>query len=981
VSHRTGTVQTVIPALTIGPDSGAPATSPNTWAVDFAHTPAPPPGGTKLLILHFQNVNLPGTNRLEVDLGYGTDVFRAADGSAFWTRPVNIYKLAGGLVPIRYITTGAAAGSVQLDRYARGESLPATASFHNSITNSDPFLKNPHYDEPKYDDFWICSGSGTENWENVACVTDPADVRARVARSVGMIVSPEGNELSTCTVTLVDADTVISAGHCHTPAEALASSVTFDYRLECNGDRPGGYDARFYKVVEVIAHRHDGVAGAPDYSLLRLAEAPAGIPAIQLRHDVPAAGEPIFGVHHPNGAPKKLSAPHPGFVNVASSNAGAVNVPKSFHVAGGTSGSGLFDTAGRIVGVCSTGDPCGRTGPAFPVGYYPTASIAGLIAPTPPPPVTRDVMVVFDRSGSMSELDGVGRVKIEAARDAVSLFVQLVRSSVGNRAGLVSFSSTAGADFPLQSVDDPHKLSLIGAAPFSAGLVGGLAPGGSTSIGEGLEAARLQFPAPGANPRSILLLTDGMQNTPRWIADVEGALGAIDLQVIGFGTDANLDGPLLAALAAGHNGIYTRAESGLALEKFFAQAFGNIFENGLLSDPELDLPANQSGPKIEFRVCGEDAITAVIGWNDPDADLFARVTTPGGNIITVASPGVQQHAGRTWRFIRIPLPQAGERNGVWTVNAQRPGGGGEFPPPTPPVRYFVDVVPTGGPRLHSVTERRHYYTGDFVNPLVSLRYDDGSWPEEATAWLTVTRPSASIGCVLAREGLRAPTTVDGDTIPARQATIAALQQAAGGPLVPETTHTITLTDDPAGTRGAFEPAGVFGAALPEFLTTEGTYQLRYHAEYGGPECTAQRELLSSLHVDVGIDPDHTALVVARTGTGPGGTHAGTITFKPEDRFGNCFGPGRPADIAVDGAPGTTVTGPPVDNSDGSYTVPVTWNPGLGEPGIVVGQPGRPPVTVLPAGATQCRRWRLLSCLLLLLVLALLLVLVLVLLFA
>jgi von Willebrand factor type A domain/Trypsin-like peptidase domain len=980
MSHRTGTVQTVSPELTIGPDSGGPATSPGTWAVDFAHTPAPPPGGTKLLILHFQNVNLPAANRLEVDLGYGTDVFTSIDGPAFWTRPVNIYKLAGGLVPIRYITAGSASGSVQLDRYGRGESLPATLALHNSVTNSDPFLKDPHYTEPKYDDFWICSGSDTENWENGACVTGPSDVRARVALSVGMIVSPEGTELSTCTVTLVDSDKVISAGHCHTPAEALASSVTFDYLLECDGDRPGGYDARFYKVVEVLEHRYDGGPGNPDYSLLRLAEGPAGIPAIQLRHDIPAAGEQVFGVHHPNGAPKKLSVPHPGFATVLSSNAGAVNVPSTFHVAGGTSGSGLFDTAGRIVGVCSTGDPCGRTGPAFPVGYYPTASIASLIAPTPPPPVTRDVMVVFDRSGSMSQLDQVGRVKIEAARDAVSLFVQLVKSSVGNRAGLISFSSTAKVDFALQPVDDPHKQTLIGAAPFSGGIVGGLASGGSTSIGEGLDKARLQFPGPGANPRSILLLTDGMQNTPRWIGDVEGALGGIDVQVIGFGTDANLDSALLASLAAAHNGVYTRAESGLALEKFFAQAFGSIFENGLLSDPEHDLPANESGPAFDFTVCGEDMITVVVGWNDPDADLFPRVRSPGGNVITTASPGVQQHAGHTWRFMRIPLPQAGERDGTWTVSAQRPGGGGEFPPPAPPLRYFIDVIPTGGPLLRSVTERRRYYTGDFVNPLVSLRYDDGGWPEDASARLTITRPTASIGCLLAREGLRPPTTSDGDTIPAWQATVAALQQAAGGPLIPDTTHTITLSDDPAGNRGAFEPAGVFGAALAEFLTTEGNYQLHYHAEYGGPGCVAQRELLTTLHVDVGIDPAHTPLVAQHTGSGAGGARTGTITFTPKDRFGNCLGPGRPTDFTVDGAPGTAVTGPPVDNGDGSYTVPGSWGPGVEAPGLVIGQPGRPPVTAWPPGTVQCRRWRLLSYLLALLVLALLVALVLILLF-
>ena len=97
MSHITGIIQTLGAPLTIGPGSGSPPTSPNVWAIDFAHTPAP--GGTKLLILHFRNVTLPGANRLEVDLGYDIDVFTSADGGEFWTRPVNVHAFAVGQRP------------------------------------------------------------------------------------------------------------------------------------------------------------------------------------------------------------------------------------------------------------------------------------------------------------------------------------------------------------------------------------------------------------------------------------------------------------------------------------------------------------------------------------------------------------------------------------------------------------------------------------------------------------------------------------------------------------------------------------------------------------------------------------------------------------------------------------------------------------------------------------------------------------------
>src|SRR5207302_5170879 len=112
---------------------------------------------------------------------------------------------------------------------------------------------------------------------------------------------------------------------------------------------------RFYKVKAVLAHKNTNASF--DYSLLQLKEAPAGIPSVQMRHDIPAPPEQVFGVHHPNGAVKKLSLPHEsGFSavkgNSSSWGSGAViTVPSNFHVSGGSSGSGIFDSAGRIAGV------------------------------------------------------------------------------------------------------------------------------------------------------------------------------------------------------------------------------------------------------------------------------------------------------------------------------------------------------------------------------------------------------------------------------------------------------------------------------------------------------------------------------------------------------------------------------------------------------------------------------------------------------
>ncbi|NHZ91905.1 VWA domain-containing protein [Massilia sp. CCM 8733] len=937
MSHITGTIQVLGAPLVVGPGLTV-----------FNPPASPQPGGTKLLMLHFQNLAFAPGDRLQVNLGYDVDTFTAADGPAFWTRPINVYAFPAG-VQITYIAAGAPTGSVQLDQYGRGERHIGEAPVHISFSNSDPFYQGPSYEEPDYDPFWYCSEP--PNWENASCATPPADVRARVARSAGMIVSVHGAHLSTCSVTLVDGDKIITAGHCHTPAEALSSSVTFDYRTECGGARPPGYNPRFYKVKAVLAHRWDG---SDDYSLLQLAEAPPGVPSLQMRHDLPLPSEQVFGVHHPNGAVKKLSLPHAqGFAGVEGSGAFAITVPTTFDVTGGSSGSGLFDLAGRITGVLSKGDPChgGR------LGYFPSATILQRIVPTPPPPITRDVMLVFDRSGSMALDDGSGRAKIESARDALSLFVQLVRSGTGNRLGLVSFSSAASApvDFALAPVTDAAKNALVGPPPYIGGRLPTLTPGGNTSIGAGLDAARAQLAAaPGANPRAILLMTDGLQNTAPSIASIEPALAGITVHAIGFGAESSLDGTLLSAVATAHDGLYTRAGGALALEKFYATAFGNIFETGILLDPEFDLgAAQQAGTPVPFRVCGEDAITAIAGWDNSGATLQVEVTTPSGAVLTAAVPGVAGESGRTWAFLRIALPIGGERDGLWHINVVRPRA---IPIPLarqgwPALRYFVNVIPSGGARMSRTREPVWQYTGDEINPMVLVRHEDGGWPRNMQARLTVTRPDTGVGNLLSETGLGAPGNVGGDLIPPRHATLQALEKARGRPVVGYVQTELALSGDSFNTRGSFEETATVGRRLADFLTVEGNYTFHARATYGD-ECTGMRELTWSVHVEIGIDGGQTDATITDLPPRPDGGACYRMRFTPRDKYGNRLGPGRADGFSVEAQPGSTPMGAVLDAGDGSYQVDVCTEPGsLEPPRIGLAQPGRPAAVVAPAGFT------------------------------
>jgi hypothetical protein len=962
MSHVTGTVQPASPVIKIGPDFG-PATGPgNTWTLNFNPPPSPAPGGTKLLILHFTGASLPANNRLEVDLGYDTDVFTSADGTDFWTRPISVYAV--GSATIRYITNGAGTGGVRLDQYGRGE-RHAGIQDPTALSNCDPFQGDASYIEPKYDPFWFCTAS--PNWENARCVSPPGDIRNNVEPAVGMVMHVDfdknlGFYVSTCSVTLINPDTVITAGHCLASPidDAKSASVIFNYKTLCNGNRPASYSGHFYKVKDVIRQRYaDGSAN--DYCLLRL-KVPAGglgITPVTMRMDIPAVGEQVFGIHHPNGAVKKLSIPHPGFATVASSGTNAIRV--NLDVSGGSSGSGLFDATGRITGVLSNGPKCN-------LSYFPTATIAQDMAT--PPAITRDVMLVFDRSGSMSLPGTSGVSKMEEARAAASLFVQLVRAGTGNRVGLVSFSTIASSpiDFALADVTPANKATLLGPTK-----IGGLAAGGSTTIGGGLNAAYGQLTNV-SHLRNVLLFTDGLQNTPPMVNPTDTSPTDIFIDAIGYGTPASLDGAMLTALATLHRGQYVQADTNLKLQKFFSLAFGNIFEAGLLMDPEFALPQGQeAAAPLPFNVCEEETITVVVGWDNREARLAVELTTPLGATVTSSTPTVESSSAPTWTFLRVPLPQNGERDGTWKATVFRPGViGVEFAAPAPETRYFVNIVASGGAVLRRMPDATKYYTGDVINPLVGLQYLQGGLPPNAQVKVTVSRPDASVGNLLSQEKLGAPVVIDADTIPPRQATLMVIEERTGRPVVGYSQQTFPLFDDIEHTN-APEPAGIFGNPLKDLLIVEGNYTFHFQASYGD-KCTATRELLWSLHVDPGIDPSRTDVTVDVSGG------KGTVTVVPRDKYGNNVGPGRNDGLSITGVPGTTVAGPVRDNGDGSYTVPVSWDPASGNnPGVIVGQTGRPPVVLhgaKPTGKDHCRKWKFLFLVTLIVALILLLLLLL-----
>lgn len=911
-----------------------------TAGLDLIPSPGPL-GGPRFVILHFDSVNLTGDARLTVNLGYGTDVFNASSGPSFWSRPVDT-----SLSPISIRITGGS-GSARLLEYGSGEpSIPpgqTPGTPFGSQTNPDPFLHTDPYQEPIYETRLECNAGFA--WQNAACAlaSIPTAVKDRVAAAAGIIVVVHEGHVSSCSGTLIAADLFLTARHCLTDPsgeDVRSASVTFDYATACDGSRPAGHVTRFFKVLgEVVSGSPPTGTNPPvstDWVIVRLDAAPGALPApLEMRDATLMTEEVIFTMHHPNGAVKKTQAGmHDG---------GSIS---GFDYAGGSSGSALFDSNGRLVGgPLSNGSGCSVT-------YAPIAGVKAALASPPAPPVPLDVMVVFDRSGSMaSSAPPVGRTKLEEAQDAAALFVQLVREEEGDRVGLVTFSSTASLDRPPGPVATVKPL-LVGPSPFTTGDIGAISAGGSTSIGAGIGGALLVFGSGSPNDRAVILLSDGLQNTAPMIEEVEGFLGSTKLCVIGFGSDAEINGPLLSRIAREHGGDFTRAVDGLALRKFFGLCFGNIFETGALDDPEFLLRAHQAESEPhQFSVCGEERITLVLGWDDPSTPLRAHIRTPSGKLIN--EKRTETARGRTWVFWRIPLPHNGERDGTWQLTVDRVPVGGEFPPPPTDVRYFFLVVSAGGPKLVYLGGPSRVYTGDTIDPLVGLHYRNGTTPR-AEVELTIEVPTVALGQLVTEAGLRPPVT-SADAVNAFHATLQAIQRQAGGVLpVPTSTVRVPLFDDGAHNDGAMEPDGVYNHRLEDLTRAEGTYQFSAVATYG-EGCRATRRAFWSIHVEPGIDPDRSDVTVVNVTDQPDGRH-GTLVIVPRDRYGNPLGPGRGDGFTVSPLPGVRVDGKVKDRGDGSYGVSIVWDVSVTlVPGVLVHQPERDPVSMTPpaTGVPPC----------------------------
>ena len=152
-----------------------------------------------------------------------------------------------------------------------------------------------------------------------------------------------------------------------------------------------------------------------------------------------------------------------------------------------------------------------------------------------------DVMLILDRSGSMTEQIG-GIAKIDAARQGMKQFVNLL--SDDDALGLTVFSDSSEVLTPVTPLG-PKRQEVLN-------RIDGIIPGGSTrlfdTIAEQVQALQTM---PSKNIKAVVVLTDGIDNLSRLKLDQlvnqisasgENAGNAVKVFTIAYGSDADKNG-------------------------------------------------------------------------------------------------------------------------------------------------------------------------------------------------------------------------------------------------------------------------------------------------------------------------------------------------------------------------------------------------------------------------------------------------------
>jgi hypothetical protein len=575
-----------------------------------------------------------------------------------------------------------------------------------------------------------------------------------------------------------------------------------------------------------------------------------------------------------------------------------------------------------------------------------------------------DVVLVLDKSGSMADLPpGTGPSpmnpsKAQILKSAITTFVsqwaEIDQPTMDggewshDRLGVVFFDSVPAAQ-TLVGADPPANVFLQrgsqmppGAWAAVSSTVNALTPGGSTSIGGGINEAMSQWKADPAHDLSLIVVTDGIQNTAPLIdVTASGFLGLlpvsgfplelrkrfVPIQTIGFGTPAAVDETLLKNISLETSGVsYISANASAMFDALgmtlVALLKGNTISMALSHHDTLSA-MGFSTPQPVLVDRSAQRVMFTVQWAPPlvgVADL--EVVRPNG---VVATPDSAEKTPQS--SIQTFNIKPGDV-GAWNVRVKHGLRKSRLPVP-----YALSAI---------ILERHLDYRlsfepprktgGDAITIRAVVDWDGkrlAGLPDGAIR-IRVHGPTAALGNILhdspfVDRSKGTTTTPAGDRLTPYDRKIAALSRDLIKRMQPKDFGTITMRE---------ESHGVYAATFDQ-TSIPGSYSfdaiLDWDTERTGH--TKRIEHLEQL-VTVKADREKSSVVVTRRDA-----HTVRIAATPRDKNGNYLGPGYATSINAKLRSAGKLSGPIDRQQTGTYVFTVTDIPARTMPDLEISVAG------------------------------------------
>lgn len=269
------------------------------------------------------------------------------------------------------------------------------------------------------------------------------------------------------------------------------------------------------------------------------------------------------------------------------------------------------------------------------------------------------VCLVIDHSGSMSGSP------LASAKSAAMKLVQDAEDD--NYIGVVQFDQAAQVVNPLTKITASAKAGIQSA-------IGGIQPGGSTSIGAGLQLGKtvVESNAAAGYRNVIVVLTDGAENTAPWIADVAPSIIAANIRVYAIAL-GNVGSTIqsLQSLCAATGGTCQSALDWTQIAQIYNQIQSDLnAKSVILANTRADVAAGQT---ITKSIVVDSSATSELKFSidsSESGDLDFTLTNPSGLKLYPTYRGFV--AGTGYKIFAIA--QKDIRAGIWVMTVKNGGG-------------------------------------------------------------------------------------------------------------------------------------------------------------------------------------------------------------------------------------------------------------------------------------------------------------------